>query len=113
MSELEETIRKIAREEATKIVESQVADMVRRMNIRPVEQEKLVDAVAIAELMGEDVSTKEARRKAAVKVYDLASRDLIPSVRLSPKRVRFYVSKVSKVLEKGGNAEPYTERAAS
>ena len=115
MSELEETIRKIAREEAAKIVESQVADAMRRMNIRPVQQEKLVDAAEIAKLLGEDVSTKDKLRKATVKVYDLASRNLIPSVRLSPKRIRFYPSKVREVLERGGNVEPYTEteRAAS
>lgn len=113
MSELEETIRKIAREEAAKLVETQVADAMRRISIRPVQQEKLVDAAAIAELIGEDVSTKEKLRKATAKVYDLASRNLIPSVRLSTKRIRFYPSKVEEVLKRGGNAEPYSERAAS
>ena len=55
----------------------------------PPQASELVDAVEVARLLGEDVSTEGARRRAAQKVYDLARRGLIPSVRLSPRRLRF------------------------
>jgi hypothetical protein len=59
---------------------------------------ELVDVTEVARLLGEDVSTDKARRRAAQKVYDLARRNLIPSVRLSPRRVRFDLATVKRAL---------------
>lgn len=59
---------------------------------------ELVDVTEVARLLGEDVSTDKARRRAAQKVYDLARRNLIPSVRLSPRRVRFDLPAVWRAL---------------
>ena len=55
---------------------------------------ELVDVTEVARLLGEDVSSDKARRRAAQKVYDLARRNLIPSVRVSPRRVRFDLAAV-------------------
>ncbi|MET0649196.1 MAG: hypothetical protein ABW208_21515 [Pyrinomonadaceae bacterium] len=59
---------------------------------------ELVDVTEVARLLGEDVSTERARRRAAQKVYDLARRKLIPSVRVSPRRVRFDLAAVKRSL---------------
>lgn len=59
---------------------------------------ELVDVTEVAKLLGEDTSTDKARRRAAQKVYDLARRNLIPSVRLSPRRVRFDLAAVKRSL---------------
>jgi hypothetical protein len=59
---------------------------------------ELVDVTEVARLLGEDVSTDRARRLAAQKVYDLARRNLIPSVRVSPRRVRFDLPAVRRAL---------------
>lgn len=59
---------------------------------------ELVDVTEVARLLGEDVSNESARRRAAQKVYDLARRGFIPSVRVSPRRVRFDLSAVKRSL---------------
>ncbi|MFL6282738.1 MAG: helix-turn-helix transcriptional regulator [Pyrinomonadaceae bacterium] len=59
---------------------------------------ELVDVTEVARLLGEDVSSERARRRAAQKVYDLARRNLIPSVRVSPRRVRFDLAAVRRSL---------------
>lgn len=59
---------------------------------------ELVDAAEVARLLGEDLSTEKARRRAVQKVYDLARRELIPSVRVSPRRVRFDLPAVRRAL---------------
>ena len=59
---------------------------------------ELLGVTEVARLLGEDVSTDRARRRAAQKVYDLARRNLIPSVRASPRRVRFDLSAVRRAL---------------
>ena len=70
---------------------------------------ELVDVTEVARLLGEDVSTDKARRRAAQKVYDLARRNLIPSVRVSPRRVRFDLGAVKRSL--AGRAPGPTENA--
>ena len=69
---------------------------------------ELVDAGEIARLLGEDTSTERKKRAAVQKVYDLARRDLIPYVRLSPRRVRFDPAAVKKCLASGGLAKPFS-----
>lgn len=68
----------------------------------------LVDATEIAKLLGEDISTERKKRAAAQKVYDLARRQLIPSVRVSPRRIRFNPHAVKKCFAEGGLAEPFS-----
>jgi hypothetical protein len=70
---------------------------------------ELVDVTEVARLLGEDVSNEKARRRAAQKVYDLARRNLIPSVRVSPRRVRFDLAAVRRSL--AGRAPGSTENA--
>ena len=72
---------------------------------------ELVDAVEVARLMGEDLSTEQARKAARQRVYDLARRNLIPSVRLSSRRVRFDPAAVKRAFAAGGLARPYTLKA--
>jgi hypothetical protein len=113
MSELEEVIRKIVDERVKKAIETQVPEMIRSLTIRPVEEsDELIDATEAARLLGYDVSTPVKERRARNKVYDLVSRNLLPSVRLSPRRIRFDPAKVREVIDKGGIAEPYTQQVA-
>lgn len=58
----------------------------------------LVDVMEVARLLGYDLSTERARRQSAQKVYDLARRGLIPSVRVSPRRLRFDLAAVKRSL---------------
>jgi hypothetical protein len=77
---------------------------VRELLLRPVGEEppsavsELVGVTEVARLLGEDVSSDSARRRAAQKVYDLARRNLIPSVRVSPRRLRFDLTAVRRSL---------------
>lgn len=59
---------------------------------------ELVDVTEVARLLGYDLSTEKARKQSAQKVYDLARRELIPSVRVSPRRVRFDLAAVKRSL---------------
>jgi hypothetical protein len=67
---------------------------------------ELVDVTEIARLLGEDLTTERARRRAAQKVYDLARRGLIPSVRVSPRRVRFDLAAVKSSLAARAGSSP-------
>jgi hypothetical protein len=73
---------------------------------------ELVDAVEIAKLLKEDTSTEQRKRAALQKVYDLARRNLIPSVRVSPRRIKFDLPAVKAALAQGGLARPYTAQPA-
>jgi hypothetical protein len=73
--------------------------------------EQLADAAEVAKLLGEDLSTDKARRRALQKVYDLARRNLIPSVRVSPRRVRFDLAAVRRALTEGGHGADHNSAA--
>lgn len=113
MSELEGLIRKLAAEEAERIVSEMLPEYIRAVGIKDVAEEnpELVDAEEVARILGYDVSTPDNIRKSTKKVYTLASQNLIPSVRLSSRRVRFDPVKVKEVMDKGGLAEPYSRSA--
>lgn len=64
----------------------------------------LVDALAVAELMGFDLSTPANKRHAKQKVYYLARTKAIPSVRISQRRLKFDLEKVKQKLATGGVA---------
>jgi hypothetical protein len=66
-------------------VEAKLREMIRAMGLRRANDvDTLVGAIEVARLLGRDVSTPESARSAKHHVYDLASRHLIPSVRLAP-----------------------------
>lgn len=62
----------------------------------------LVDAFAVAELLGFDLSTPENVKAAKQKVYYLARTCAIPSVYISKRRLRFDLDKVKQTLASGG-----------
>lgn len=107
--EFEERIRRFVRE----TVAEELAP-IREVLLRPAGDaspppaSELVDAAEVARLLGEDVSTAGARKRATQKVYDLARRGLIPSVRVSPRRVRFDPAAVRRRLAEHAPAAPAT-----
>jgi Zn-dependent M32 family carboxypeptidase len=60
------------------------------------------DALAVAELMGYDLSTQKNKDAAKQKVYYLARTNAIPSVRISRRRLKFDLEKVKQKLATGG-----------
>lgn len=90
-------------------IEEKLPEMIHAAGIpKAHEVDKLVGALEVARLLGRDVSTPESVRSAKQHVYDLAGRCLIPSVRISPRCLKFDLAKVREVIARGGNAEPYT-----
>lgn len=104
--DFEENFRQLVRETVAEELEP-----LRDVLLRPADDDsppsvsELVDVTEVARLLGEDVSTDKAKRRAAQKVYDLARRDLIPSVRVSPRRVRFDLAAVKRSLAERGSTE--------
>jgi hypothetical protein len=106
--EFKERFRQVVRETVIEELEP-----FRDLLIQPVGDEalavrELVDATEIARLLGEDLSTDKRKRAACQKVYDLARKNLIPSVRVSPRRVRFDPQAVKRAFADGGMAKAYT-----
>jgi hypothetical protein len=62
----------------------------------------LVDALAVAELIGCDLSTPKSKEAAKQKVYNLVRNGNIPSVRISKRRLKFDLEKVKQKLALGG-----------
>jgi len=86
-------------------VEEKLPEMIRALGIREgTPQEDLVDAVAVAKMLGRDVSTKHDISCARKHVYNLAQQKLIPSVRLSRRCLRFDRAAIRKVIDAGGLA---------
>ena len=96
-------------------VEEKLPEMIRALGIVEVvaddDGSELVGAVEVAKLLGRDVSTPESVLRAKKHVYNLARQNLIPSVRLSPRCVKFDLNRIRQVLAQGGNAQPYTKAA--
>lgn len=88
-------------------VEQKMPEMIRALTLREVEpaSEELVDVLEVARILGRDLSSPEKVRAAKKHVYNLARQDLIPSVRLSERCVRFNLVQVRKVLAEGGKAK--------
>ena len=59
---------------------------------------QLVDATAVAELLGFNLSTPKNKRSARHRVYYLARTNAIPSIRLSPRRIKFDFEQVKQAL---------------
>lgn len=104
-----EAIEQIARD----VFEQMLPDMIRALGLREAEPqtEELSDALEVAKLLGRDVSSAEKIRAAKKHVYNLARKNLIPSVRVSPRCVKFDLAKVKQVIAEGGKAEPYSRAA--
>ncbi len=68
---------------------------------------ELIDALEAAKLLGFDVSTKRKARAAKQHIYNLVRKNAIPSVRLTPRRIRFNRNQILRVIANGGNAKPY------
>jgi hypothetical protein len=62
----------------------------------------LADALAVAELIGCDLSTTKNKMAAKQRVYYLARTKAIPSVRISKRRLMFDLEKVKQKLASGG-----------
>ena len=118
MSALEKIVRDLLTEIDSIVdrkVEEKLPEMIRALGLHEAqpETEDLVGAFEIAKLLGRDVSSPENIRRAKKHVYNLARKKLIPSVRVSPRCVKFDLAKVKAELAKGGNAEPYSRPAAA
>lgn len=99
-----ESIEQIARD----VFEQMMPEMIRALGLReaePSESEELIDAVEVARILGRDLSSPKKVLAAKKHVYNLARQNLIPSVRLSERCVRFDPVQVKKVLAEGGNAK--------
>lgn len=109
---IEEKIQQMIDESVNRALEARIPEYLRAVGIAEVQDEgELVDAVEIARLLGLDVSSPEKTRAATNRVYTLARQNRLPSVRISPRCIRFNLAKVKEVLEKGGNAEPQPQVA--
>jgi hypothetical protein len=88
-------------------VEEKLPEMVRALGLREAEAEskELSDALDVAKLLGRDISSPEKVRAAKKHVYNLARKELIPSVRISERCVRFDLTEVKRVLAEGGKAK--------
>ena len=100
MSDLEITIRKIIDEEVERKLEEKLPEIIRALGIREAEPEPegYVDALAVARLLGRDLSSPEKIRKAKKHVYHLAAQNLIPSVRITERNIKFDLAKVKEAL---------------
>lgn len=106
-NDFRDKLRELIRETVAEEVEPIRHLLLRPAGEQPIDVEELVDAEEVARLLGEDLSTPARKRAALNRVYELARRKLIPSVRISPRRVRFNPAAVKKALAQGGLAEPY------
>lgn len=62
----------------------------------------LVDALAVAELMGYDLSTPKSKKAATQAVYHQVRTGVLPSVRISKRRLKFDLEQVKQKLASGG-----------
>jgi predicted DNA-binding transcriptional regulator AlpA len=95
-------------------VEEKLPEMIRALGIHEAEpsgSEQLIDALEVATRLGFDVSTENAIVLAKQRVYTLARQKLIPSVRLSPRRLRFDAAEIERVIQAGGLATAFTQAA--
>ena len=100
MNELQKEIERIIDQRVEKALEEKLPEIIRALGIREAEPEHngLVDALEVARFLGRDLSSPENIRKAKKHVYHLAAQNLIPSVRISERNVRFDLAKVKEAL---------------
>lgn len=100
MSELEVVIQKIVDERVERVLEEKIPEIVRALGIREVEvhDEGYVDAIEVARMLGRDLSSPEKILKAKKHVYNLVRKNLIPSIRISERNIKFDLNKVREAL---------------
>ena len=100
MSEVDLAIQKMIDERVEKALEEKLPEIIRALGIREAdpEPEGYVDALAVARLLGRDLSSPENIRKAKKHVYHLAAQNLIPSVRITERNIKFDLAKVKEAL---------------
>lgn len=105
---LQEHIERIVDERVERKLEEKIPEIIRALGIREAEPETegYVDAVEVARLLGRDLSTRENIRKAKKHVYHLAAQNLIPSVRISERNIKFDLAEVRKALDSRKSKEP-------
>lgn len=101
MSELEIAIQKMVDERVDAALEEKLPAIIRALGIKEAEPEQsgYVDALEVARLLGRDLSSPENIRKAKKHVYDLASRKLIPCLRISERNIKFDLAEVKAALD--------------
>lgn len=82
-------------------LEEKLPEIIRALGIHEAEEEtgeEYGDVLAVARLLGRDLSSPEKVRAAKKHVYNLARKGAIPSVRVTERCVRFDLDKVRKSL---------------
>lgn len=93
-------------------VEEKLPEMIRALGLKEApESEELSGVLEVARILGRDLSSPEKVRAAKKHVYNLARKNLIPSVRVSPRCVKFKLAKVQEVIDRGGAAESHNRAA--
>jgi hypothetical protein len=100
MSQLEEAIQKMVADQVEKALEEKLPAIIRALGVSEVEShhDDYGDALAVARLLGRDTSTPEKVLKARKHVYNLARKNLIPSIRISERNLKFDLAKVRQTL---------------
>lgn len=101
MSKIEDELQRLIDESVERAIAERMPAIIRAARIREVESQSdgYVDALEIAKLLGRDLSSRENVLKAKKHVYNLARKNLIPSVRISERNVKFDLAKVKEALE--------------
>ena len=107
--ELSEAIYHVIRAIVAEVAAEKVIEILGAMNYKPKGEARkdapgeMGDALAVARIMGLDLSSEAARKSARQRVYYLASIKSIPATRLSKKRLSFDLDKIRKLLAGGGD----------
>lgn len=107
-------IDKLVDEKVDAKLEHKLPELIRTIGIGDADRfqhEDLIDAGEVAKRLGFDVSTENALLLSKQRVYTLARRKLIPSIRLSPRRIRFSPAAIERLINDGGFATAFTEAA--
>jgi len=98
---LQAEIEKMIDERVERAIEERMPAIIRAARIRQVESEtdRYVDALGVAKLLGRDLSSSENIRKAKKYVYNLAAKNLIPSIRISERNIVFDPVKIREYLK--------------
>lgn len=108
-------IDKLVDQKVEEKLEQRIPEMFRAVGIRKADtvepDEQLIDALEVARRLGFNVSTETAILLSKQRVYTLARQRLIPSIRLSPRRIRFSPAAIERVIKEGGLAAAFTQAA--
>jgi hypothetical protein len=100
---IDETIQKLVDEKVDRALEEKLPAIIRALGIKEAaapETSGYVDALEVAKLLGRDLSSPENILKAKKHVYNLARKNLIPSIRVGERNLTFDLAKVREALNK-------------